>query len=173
MFRFSYKEGDMRKKATIGWWYYTFDGIPKINTNITCYNNKWSKMFNSTNAFTKITTGNTGINYPYLRYADVLLTFAEADFKLSGAVSADAINAVQQVRNRAYIGSTVPAPQVVGDAGSFLKEILDERKWEFAGENMRWKDLVRNNMLAEELYFTFLRNYSFAAEVGSPVSPTV
>lgn len=166
MFRFSYKEGDMRKKATIGWWYYTFDGIPKINTNITCYNNKWSKMFNSTNAFTKITTGNTGINYPYLRYADVLLTFAEADFKLSGAVSADAINAVQQVRNRAYIGSTVPAPQVVGDAGSFLKEILDERKWEFAGENMRWKDLVRNNMLAEELYFTFLRNYSFAAEVG-------
>ena len=117
-------------------------------------------MFNTTNAFTKITTNNTGINYPYLRYADVLLMFAEADVKLNNAVSAEAIDAVQQVRNRAYIGSTVLLPQVVGAAESFLKEILEERKWEFAGENSRWKDLVRNNMLAEELYYTFLRNYS-------------
>ncbi len=166
-YRFSFKDGDMRKNATIGWWYYTFDGIPKINTNITLYNNKWSKMFNSTSAFTNITTGNTGINYPYLRYADVLLMFAEADLKLNQTVSSEAINAVQQVRNRAYIGSTVSAPTVEGgDTESFLKEILQERKWEFAGENSRWKDLVRNNQLATELYFTFLRNWCIAADLG-------
>ena len=167
LFRFSYKEGDTRRDATIGWWYYTFDGMPKINTNITVYNNKWSKLFNTTSAFTSITTGNTGINYPYLRYADVLLMFAEADLKLNQSVSGEAISAVQQVRNRAYKGSTISAPAVTGgDADAFLKEILDERKWEFAGENSRWKDLVRNNMLAQELYYTFLRNYAVAAEMG-------
>ncbi len=165
-YRFSFKEGDMRQNATIGWWYYTYDGIPKINTSITLYNNKWSKIFNTTSAFTSITTGNTGINYPYLRYADVLLMFAEADFKLTGAVSAEAVNAVQQVRNRAWKGSNIAAPQVNGVADSFLKEILDERKWEFAGENSRWKDLVRNNLLAEELYYTFLRNYNIASDLG-------
>ena len=174
MFRFTYKPGDMRREATIGWWYYTYDGIPKLNVNITCYNNKWSKLFNNSNAFTNITTNNTGINYPYLRYADVLLMFAEADVKLNNSVSSDAIDAVQQVRNRAYLGSKVAAPQVVGaSAESFLKEILDERKWEFAGENSRWKDLVRNNLLSEELYYTFLRNYAVAAEMGGQSEPTV
>ena len=174
LFRFSYLPGDTRKDATIGWWYYTYEGIPKINTNITLYNNKWSKMFNTTSAFTKITTYNTGINYPYLRYADVLLMYAEADLKLTGQVGADALNCVQQVRNRAYIGSTVAAPQVTAaDADGFLKVILKERAWEFAGENMRWKDLVRNNMLAEELYFTFLRNIAVAGEMGGQSDATV
>jgi hypothetical protein len=42
----------------------------------------------------------------------------------------------------------------------FLKLVLDERKWEFAGENMRWKDLVRNNMYAEKVFFTFLDYYA-------------
>lgn len=167
LFRFSYLPGDTRKDATIGWWYYTFDGIPKINTNITVYNNKWSKLFNTTSAFSSITTGNTGINYPYIRYADVLLMFAEADVKLNGAVSNEALDAVQQVRNRAYIGSTVAAPQIfVLDPDEFLETILKERSWEFAGENSRWKDLVRNNLLSRELYFTFLRNIAVAGEMG-------
>ena len=43
-----------------------------------------------------------------------------------------------------------------GNKEAFLKLVLDERKWEFAGENMRWKDLVRNNMYAEKVFFTFL-----------------
>ena len=30
---------------------------------------------------------------------------------------------------------------------NFFEAVLDERKWEFAGENMRWRDLVRNNSL--------------------------
>lgn len=166
-YRFSFKPGDTRANTAAGWWSYTYDGIPTINRNITLYNNKWSKMFNNTNAFSKITTSNTGINYPYIRYADVLLMFAEADLKLNDVVSSEAISAVQQVRDRAYLGSTVSAPKVEGgNAESFLKEILLERKWEFAGENSRWKDLVRNNMLAEELYYTFLRNWSIAAELG-------
>ena len=168
LYRFSFNKGDMRKNATIGWWYYTYEGNPKLNVNITLFNNKWSKMFNNTNAFTSITTGNTGINYPYLRYADVLLMYAEADVKLSGSVNSDALNAVQQVRDRAYIGSTEAAEQIaVLDPDEFLNIILQERAWEFAGENMRWKDLVRNNRLSDVLYHTFMRNYAVAAEFGN------
>jgi hypothetical protein len=40
--------------------------------------------------------------------------------------------------------------------------VLDERKWEFAGENMRWKDLVRNNQYAEKVFMTFLTYVSVA-----------
>lgn len=173
-YRYSFLPGDMRRDAIVGWWYYTYDGCPKINNGYSLYNNKWSKMFNSTSAFSKISTGNTGINYPYLRYADVLLTYAEADVKLTGEVNSEAVNYVQQVRNRAFIGSNVGAPQIVGaDPDSFLEEILQERKWEFAGENMRWKDLVRNNKLAEVLYHTFLRYYAVGYEACSSGDPVL
>ena len=169
-YRYSFKPGDMRKNAIIGWWQYTYDGVPKINNGYSMYNNKWSKMFNTTNAFNKTTAENTGINYPYLRYADVLLMYAEADVKLTGVVSDDARDCVQQVRDRAYKnvdGSSVQAPKVVEtDPVLFLDEILQERKWEFAGENMRWKDLVRNDRLGEVLYHTFMRYVAVAQENG-------
>ena len=38
--------------------------------------------------------------------------------------------------------------------------MLDERKWEFAGENSRWRDLVRTNKYSEELVYSFLRYYA-------------
>ena len=44
----------------------------------------------------------------------------------------------------------------------FLNAVLDERKWEFAGENMRWKDLVRNNKYSEKVLMTFLSYYAIA-----------
>ena len=166
-YRYSFKPGDMRKNATVGWWYYTYDGIPKLNNGYSLYNNKWSKMFNTTGAFGRSTTSNTGINYPYLRLADVMLMYAEADVKLTKTANATAINYVQKVRDRAYKGSTVTVPAVIAtDSASFMDEILQERKWEFAGENMRWKDLVRNNKLSEVLYHTFMRYNAVASEIG-------
>ena len=42
----------------------------------------------------------------------------------------------------------------------FLNLVLDERKWEFAGENSRWRDLVRTNTYGEELVYSFLRYYA-------------
>lgn len=42
------------------------------------------------------------INYPILRYADVLLMFAEADNELTASPSAEAVNAVNLVRRRGF-----------------------------------------------------------------------
>lgn len=173
-YRFSFKPGDMRKNATIGWWYYTYDGIPKFNSGYSMYNNKWSKLYDETGSFGKTTSGNTGINYPYLRLADVLLMYAEADVKLTKTVNATAANCVKAVRDRAYKGSSTIAPAIAAtDSASFMDEILQERKWEFAGENMRWKDLVRNNKLSEVLYHTFMRYNAVASEVGGISESTI
>jgi hypothetical protein len=48
------------------------------------------------------------INFPLLRYSDVLLMFAEADNMVKGAPQVDAITAVNQVRRRAY-GKNLPS----------------------------------------------------------------
>nr|WP_121269189.1 RagB/SusD family nutrient uptake outer membrane protein [Pedobacter schmidteae] len=50
-------------------------------------------------------------NFPLLRYADVLLMLAEADNEVNGAPSAEAIDAVNQVRKRAF-GKTLSGEQV-------------------------------------------------------------
>src|SRR5690606_9774094 len=44
----------------------------------------------------------TPINYPILRFSDVLLMFAEAETQATGAISQEAIDAVNMVRSRAY-----------------------------------------------------------------------
>lgn len=170
-YRYSFAKGDARKYVGEGFWYYDYQGTPILRASYGLHNLKWSKIWNTTSAFTKISTDNTGINYPYLRYADVLLMYAEADLKLTGTVNDKAIECVEEVRERAFRNSEEGAPAVNADGyDAFLKTILDERKWEFAGENMRWKDLVRNNMLGETLYWTFMRNYGIAEDAGVGIS---
>jgi len=170
-YRYSFAKGDARKYVGEGFWYYDYQGTPILRASYGLHNLKWSKIWNNTSAYTKISTGNTGINYPYLRYADVLLMYAEADVKLTHKVNGLALQRLNEVRERAFRYATEGVPAVVAnDEESFLKAILDERKWEFAGENMRWKDLVRNNMLAETIYWTFMRNWAVAEDAGVGVT---
>ncbi len=167
-YRYSFAEGDARKYVGEGFWYYDYQGTPILRASYGLHNLKWSKIWNTTSAYSNISTSNTGINYPYLRYADVLLMYAEADLKLTGTVSEKAIACVEAVRERAFRNSASGAPAINTDGyDEFLKTILDERKFEFAGENMRWKDLVRNNMLGETLYWTFMRNYAVAEDASA------
>ena len=160
---YSFDAQDLRRDYICGLWYYSNQGLPTIRLDYAMHNNKWSKLWN-TNGLGKTTTGATGINFAYIRYADVLLMFAEAENEISGP-TADAQEALKQVRRRAFasddraekVDAYVAAASTKAD---FLKLVLDERKWEFAGENMRWKDLVRNNMYAEKVFFTFLDYYA-------------
>lgn len=170
-YRYSFAKGDARKYVGEGFWYYDYQGTPILRASYGLHNLKWSKIWNTTSAYTKISTSNTGINYPYLRYADVLLMYAEADLKLTHQVNTLAMERLNEVRERAFRGAEGGAPAVTAaDEETFLKAILDERKWEFAGENMRWKDLVRNNMLAETIYWTFMRNWAVAEDAGVGVT---
>ena len=169
-YRHMFKEGDTRRDYVCGTWGYSNQGLPAINFSYTMYNNKWSKLWNTV-GLGKSSTGNTGINFAYIRYADVLLMFAEADNEVNGAPTQEAIDAVNQVRRRAYNGVDyeLTAAQTATKE-DFLKAVLDERKFEFAGENMRWKDLVRNNLYSEQIFYTFLAYYGVAEDqsTGSP-----
>ena len=133
-----------------------------IRNDYSVHNNKWSKLWTAEgSALGNITEGSTGINYPYMRYADVLLMYAEAANELNGGPTDKAIDCLMQVHNRAFLEGD---PEFIAQAQSgkeaFQKAVLDERKWEFAGENSRWRDLVRTNTYGEELVYSFLRYYS-------------
>jgi starch-binding outer membrane protein, SusD/RagB family len=163
-YRFLFDASDLRRDFINGLWYYDYDGTPIIRRDYTVHNNKWSKLW-SANSMGANSEGNTGMNYPYMRYADVLLMYAEALNELNGAPVAQAKAALQQVRARSFTNQskvTTYVDSVSSSKETFLKAVLNERKWEFAGENMRWKDLVRNNMYSEVLYYSFLRYYSVA-----------
>lgn len=163
-YRHMFKEGDARRDYVCGTWGYSNQGLPAINFSYTMYNNKWSKLWNTV-GLGKASTGNTGINFAYIRYADVLLMFAEADNEVNGAPTQEAIDAVNQVRRRAYNGVNYELTSAqTATKEDFLKAVLDERKFEFAGENMRWKDLVRNNLYSEQIFYTFLAYYGVAED---------
>jgi hypothetical protein len=94
-----------------------------------------------------ITKGFTGINFPYLRYSDILLMKAEALNELDK--TADAIPYLDMVRNRAGLGNIDPA--TVTTKESFFTEIMDERMREFCFEGMRKNDLVRWGKLLDNM----------------------
>lgn len=93
------------------------------------------------------------INFPIIRYADVLLMLAEAENRANGSPSAQALEYVNQVRRRGFgkdINTPDPAvdlPMSSGDA--FGEVILKERSLELCFEGHRWADLVRFGKLQE------------------------
>lgn len=75
------------------------------------------------------------INYIVTRYTDVLLLKAECILRgATGGTQADVDAIVNQVRTRAGL---TPLTNVT------LAQLFDERRKEFAGEGLRWHDLVR------------------------------
>ena len=178
-YRFLFREGDMRREFVNGLWYYSYytnsDGnladSVYIRQDYTVHNNKWSKLWTAEGStLGDISTGSTGINYPYMRYADVLLMYAEAANELNGGPTDKAVDCLTQVHNRAFLTGDptfIAAAQASQEA--FQKAVMDERKWQLAGENMRWRDLVRTNTYAEEAMYSFLRYYSVGMQnAGSP-----
>lgn len=171
MYRYMFEEGDTRRDITCGLISFNNRGIPTIGNSYTLYNNKWSKLWNPA-GYSATSKENTGIGFGYLRYADVLLMFAEAANEVNDGPTAEAFAAVNEVRHRAFgddnhkVESYYQQLPGANDKEKFLNAVLNERKFEFAGENMRWKDLVRNNKYAETLYYTFCTYFALAESHG-------
>lgn len=172
-YRFLFREGDERREFVNGLWYYSYktnsdntlsDSV-YIRSDYSVHDNKWSKLWtDEAQALGAETSGSTGINYPYLRYADVLLMYAEAANELNDGPTDKAIECLQEVHNRAFSQTTDHDAAFITEASAskdaFQEAVLHERMWEFAGENSRWRDLVRTNTYGEELIYSFLRYYS-------------
>jgi starch-binding outer membrane protein, SusD/RagB family len=79
------------------------------------------------------------INFIVMRYADVLLLKAECILQGGGGTQAEALTIVNQIRSRA--GLSTPLTSLT------LDQLLEERRREFAGEGIRWHDLVRSGRM--------------------------
>ena len=134
---------------------------------------------------------NSSNDLPLMRYAEVLLMYAESCARQNKAgANPTAVEALNWVRRRAYGGGFVkmgeieanlapefwrnPEPKVdfpQADDSDLINEILDERAWEFVAElgGNRWLDLIRTESLAAALS---TRDASEAPLIGNPADPT-
>jgi hypothetical protein len=95
-----------------------------------------------------IATAGGGNDYPWYRYADVLLFHAEAAARAAGIPTADAMESLNKVHRRAYgYDQNIPSPVDFNianyDLTSFIDLVVRERGYETMYEGKRWLDLKR------------------------------
>ncbi|MCC5931515.1 MAG: RagB/SusD family nutrient uptake outer membrane protein [Cyclobacteriaceae bacterium] len=96
----------------------------------------------------------SGNDLPIYRYAEVLLIYAEAAIRADGSVGNQALEAINQVKRRAY-GYPPQAASVVDytfgaqETANFLDAVLQEKAYEFQFEGKRWLDLKRTGRAQE------------------------
>ncbi len=95
-----------------------------------------------------------GNDFPIVRYTEILLIFAEATSQANGGPTAEAYEAANRVRRRAYglpLDLTSPEADLPSglSATEFQDEILLERAKEFVMEGKRWYDLLRTGKTLE------------------------
>ncbi|GEO03736.1 starch-binding protein [Adhaeribacter aerolatus] len=149
----SFKPEDNRKAVTVADFNIDATGKRVVTNRIFEYNpGKWRTWW----ATRKSTGDYTGINHILLRYSDVLLMFAEADSWLKKSSTPEAINALKQVRKRAYKGkeALIDTETYPTDFNGFLNVLVQERAWELGTEGLRKWDLIRWNKLTEVLTAT-------------------
>ncbi len=85
-----------------------------------------------------------------IRYAEVLLIYAEAQAMADGSPNSLAYTCLNRVRSRAGL-----LDAAAGMSGTeFRNAVIDERKWEFAGGEpgcSRWHDMVRTETVAASI----------------------
>lgn len=154
---FSFDTLDIRRDVTCG--------LYKVNMNFeeefipnshNISQGKWSRHFLPSPPGKSSAKG-TGINWPMMRYPDVLLMFAEAENELNNGPTAEAQNALRRVRQRAFDESqwATKVENYISTASagkeSFFEAIVDERAWEFGGEMIRKYELIRWGIYSEKM----------------------
>ena len=111
-----------------------------------------------------------GLNWPVIRYSDVLLMFAEADNEINNGPSVAAIAAYNQVRLRAFAANPayVTANPAPATKAGFFDAIVKERALEFGSEGIRKYDLIRWNLLGTKLAETKTLLATMAARTTAP-----
>jgi hypothetical protein len=91
------------------------------------------------------------MNWPILRFADVLLIYAEAANMANGSPTQEACNAINDVINRAnddVVNPLHPILTIAMSRDAFDAAVIQERSWELMFENCdRWFDICRKRIL--------------------------
>lgn len=145
---FDFQQGDTRRDVTICNYGINTDNSRQMNS----YSSNTIGKFRVNWAGKKGTADNKrDINWPVLRYSDVLLMYAEALNEYNNGPTAEAVAAFEKVRTRAYAGNAAAIGQTPRDYEGFKKAIILERKLELGFESWRRTDLTRWGILYETL----------------------
>lgn len=151
--------------------FYDYD-VEDVRRDITCIPYKWADAGNTTAkkepnkcfggwSFGKIrfewlgrrvtSTNDDGLNWQVMRYADIYMMAAEAINELEGP--ANAATYLKPILERAYPSAKASSILAAASASkdAFFNEIVEQRKFEFAGEALRKVDLIRWNMLGKKM----------------------
>lgn len=110
-----------------------------------------------------------------MRYADVLLMYAEAKIE-KDEIDQSVLDAMNQVRARAYkcdVNEITKYPVIVETNQAKLRSILRfERRMEFPMENLRYYDLVRWR-ICEKVFGEGMRNYGLYRGASATITNIV
>ncbi|PZX13688.1 putative outer membrane starch-binding protein [Breznakibacter xylanolyticus] len=152
---YSFDKKDTRRDATCSLVRYKTESKESVNGVVSIDPGKWCRLWLKESPGSS-SSKSTGINWPVMRYSDVLLMYAEAENEINGGPTSGAIEALKQVRRRAF-DATEHAEKVDNYVAanssydSFFNAIVNERAWEFGGECLRKFDLVRWNLYGEKI----------------------
>nr|WP_199157447.1 RagB/SusD family nutrient uptake outer membrane protein [Pedobacter sp. ASV2] len=155
---------DCRRDVTIGVFEIVASSKKIINTLNNFTDGKFRKSWTAFNGSSA--SQNFAVNWPILRFADILLMYAEADNEINGAPSAAAIKALQDVQKRAYAGFESQIPATPTDKSGFFNALVKERLLEFGGEGVRKYDLIRWNLMASKFAETRTKLSALIAGTG-------
>lgn len=98
-----------------------------------------------------------GNSNPLIRYADILLYYAEAATTVNGSPTAEAMEKLNMVHRRAY-GYAPASPSAVdyklsdyNTTDKFLKLLIREQAYESVNEGKRWLELIRWGIAKEQI----------------------
>lgn len=148
---FDFAQGDTRRDVTICNYGIDSDNSRKMNA----YSSNTIGKFRVTWADQLGTAINKrDINWPVLRYSDILLMYAEALNEYGNGPTAEAKSSLEKVRTRAFGGDATKIGTTPGDYQGFREAIINERKLELGFESLRRTDLARWGILFETLSAT-------------------
>ncbi|MDR2383343.1 MAG: RagB/SusD family nutrient uptake outer membrane protein [Prevotellaceae bacterium] len=162
-----FDDRDQRKRGTYLKEYRNPDGTKPDSVFVYDYI-RYRKYIDTTHLTTTATT--IDVNRTVIRYAEVLLLKAEAINERDGAPNAEAYEAINQVRRRAFLQPLGSASEIADipaglDYQAFKARIQQERVFELTYEQNRWTDLVRWRIFVQTLKEAVDKKY-IAADLG-------
>lgn len=151
----SFDTSDVRCQATCSLIGYDANLLQQPVASTSIGMTKWNRLLRVGNLGASTAKG-TGINYPLMRYTDVLLMLAESENEINNGPTATAQNAMKIVRQRAFPSALWSAKvdayiAAANTKETFFTSIVNERAWEFGGEFLRKYDLARWNLLGKKI----------------------
>ncbi|MCI1681046.1 MAG: RagB/SusD family nutrient uptake outer membrane protein [Bacteroides sp.] len=160
---FDFDEKDQRRDVTICNYGITSKNVRQMNP----YGNNTIGKFRATWKTEVGTAVNKrDINFPILRYSDVLLMYAEALNELNNGPTSEAIKAYEEVRLRAFGNDKALIGTTPTTYAAFKNAVIEERKLELGFEGWRRTDLIRWGILYEKLAETKQRLFNMVDHKG-------